>query len=119
MIKGIGCDIVRVLRIRKLMSREKFFQKVYTAYEQDYIKYRPIQTAAGIWAAKEAVSKALGTGFSGFTAKSIEIRHLNSGAPYVILYSGAEKQASLLCINKIHISISNEKKFATAIAVAE
>ena len=119
MIKGIGCDIVSVPRISQMMIKERFSEKVYTAYEQDYIKGKTIQTAAGIWAAKEAVSKALGTGFSGLTAKDIEVRHHENGMPYITLYNGAEKQANLLHIERIYISISHEKVFAMATAIAE
>ena len=70
-IKGVGCDIVGVSRIAELIADQRFLDKVYTVYEQAYISEKGKQTAAGLWAAKEAVSKTLGTGFVGFTAKDI------------------------------------------------
>ena len=119
MIKGIGCDIVDISRIEKAMQNTRFIDKVYTPYEQACIKNKSVHTAAGIWAAKEAVSKALGTGFAGFTVKDIEIRHDNNGEPFVILHNGAETVSSNRCIKKIYISISHEDKYAMAFAIAE
>lgn len=114
-IRGIGCDIVSVHRIRRLMETPRFPDKVYTPYERAYISGRSARTAAGIWAAKEAVSKALGTGFSGFTLKDIEIRHTEGGQPYAVLYNGAAAAGA----KRIHISISHEAEQAMAFAVAE
>lgn len=119
MIKGIGCDIAEISRIEKAMQNTRFTDKVYTQYEQTWINNRSVHTAAGIWAAKEAVSKALGTGFAGFTVKDIEIQHDNNGKPFVILHDGAEIVSSKRCIKKIHISISHEDEYAMAFAIAE
>lgn len=118
-IKGVGCDIVSISRISNLITEQKFLDKVYTSCEQKYIKEKPVHTAAGLWAAKEATSKALGTGFSGFTARDIEIKHNKDGKPYIILLNGAEKAAKVHNVKQIHISISHEKKQAIAFAVAE
>ena len=118
-IKGIGCDIVNISRIAELLVNERFVDKVYTAYEQNYISEKGTQTAAGLWAAKEAVSKALGTGFVEFTAKDIEIRHNESGTPHVILHNGARTRSELMDVNNVHISISHEKEQALAFAVME
>lgn len=118
-IKGVGCDIVSVLRIAKLMTDQKFLNKVYTAYEQEYICIKGAQTAAGLWAAKEAISKALGTGFVGFTAKDIEVRHNGNGAPQTVLYNGAKARYETIDSMRIHVSISHEKDQALAFAVIE
>ncbi len=118
-IKGIGCDIVSVSRIAVLIADKKFLNKVYTEHEQNYISGKGKQTAAGLWAAKEAVSKALGTGFVGFTAKDIEIRHNESGTPQIVLYNGAKTIAESVDAKNIHISISHEKEQALAFAVIE
>lgn len=115
-IKGVGCDIVDVSRFEKLIKTKKFLDKVYTSNEQNYIKN--IQTIAGLWAAKEAVSKALGTGFTGFVMKDIEILHTANGQPFVVLYNGAKLIAQKLKISKIHISISHEKQQALAFVIA-
>ena len=118
-IKGIGCDIVSISRIAKVIVDQKFLDKVYTVYEQDYICQKGSQTAAGLWAAKEAVSKALGTGFVGFTAKDIEIRHNESGTPQIMLYNGAKTRSELIDAENVYISISHEKEQAMAFAVIE
>ena len=118
-IKGIGCDMVSVTRIAGLLCEEKFQNKVYTVYEQGYICQKNEQTAAGIWAAKEAVSKALGTGFNGFCMKDIEVRHSESGAPQIQLYNGAEMRAKKIGVKNIHVSISHEKQQAMAFVVVE
>ena len=118
-IKGVGCDIVSVSRIAKLIVDQRFLDNVYTVYEHEYISENGTQTAAGLWAAKEAVSKALGTGFVEFTAKDIEIRHNESGTPHVILHNGARTRSELMDVNNVHISISHEKEQAMAFAVIE
>ena len=118
-IKGVGCDIVSVSRIAKLIVDQRFLDNVYTVYEHEYISENGTQTAAGLWAAKEAVSKALGTGFVGFTAKDIEIRHNESGTPQIVLYNGAKTRSELIHIENIHISISHEKEQVIAFAVME
>ena len=118
-IKGVGCDIVSVSRIAEVIVDQRFLDKVYTVYEQAYISEKGKQTAAGLWAAKEAVSKALGTGFVGFTAKDIEIKHDKSGAPQIVLYNGAKTTAESVDAKNIHINISHEKEQALAFAVIE
>ena len=118
-MRGIGCDIVDISRIEKVMQNPRFIEKVYTPYEQAYIKNKSVHTAAGIWAAKESVGKALGTGFLGFTTKDVEIRHDKSGKPYAVLHNDAEKLYAELCIEHIYISISHEQKYALAFAIAE
>lgn len=74
-IRGVGCDIVSVSRIAGLLKETRFLNSVCTECEQMYCKDKSARTVAGLWAAKEAVSKALGTSFSGFTAKDIEVCH--------------------------------------------
>lgn len=119
LIKGIGCDIVRVSRIAVLITEKKFLDKVYTVDEQNYIRSKGPQTAAGLWAAKEAVSKALGTGFVGFTAKDIEVSHNENGTPQIVLYNGAKTISELNNAEKVYISISHEEEQALAFAVIQ
>ena len=116
-IRGIGCDIVSVSRIARLISDERFLNMVYTAYEQQYIRQKGAQTGAGLWAAKEAASKALGTGFAGFTARDIEIRHSADGAPQISLHNGAQAAAASIGAERIHLSISHEREQAMAFVV--
>lgn len=118
-IAGIGCDIVGVSRIERLRSNPRFSEKVYTTCEQEYLTNHSAQTAAGLWAAKEAVCKALGTGFVGFTPKDIETRHTQSGQPYVLLHNGAAHIAAACGFDHIHLSISHEQEQAMAFVIAE
>lgn len=118
-IRGVGCDIVNVIRIEKLLANDRFLDKVCTDYERSYCKGKSAQTAAGIWAAKEAVSKAMGTGFCGYTPKDIEVCHDDNGRPQIVLHRGARTRAELLEISNLQISISHEAELALAFVVAE
>ena len=121
MIKGIGIDITEVERIKKNMENNRFLQKIYSERELEYLKVRKFnpQTAAGMFAAKEAVAKCLGTGFSNFGPSSIEILKDEIGKPTVVLNNNALKRADELNIKTIHISISHTNDFAAAQCVAE
>ena len=121
MIYGTGTDIVEIKRIEKALKKESFVNKCFTENEIIYLKSKNFssETAAGIFAAKEAVSKALGTGFRGFMPQDLEILHTENMKPYVNLLPKAEKIAVDLDVNNIHISISHCKDYALAFAVAE
>lgn len=122
MIIGIGTDIIEISRIEKaVLSTSSFLNKVYTENEQTYYKnkHKKVETLAGLFAAKEAVSKALGTGFRGFSARDIEIVPNALGKPEVTLYGEAKSLSHRLGIKEIHISISHCKTYATSFAVAE
>lgn len=118
-MKGVGCDIVSIRRIEEKIVGQRFLNKVYTVSEQERIASRGAATAAGLWAAKEAACKALGTGFVGYTARDIEIGHSPQGQPCVELHNGAKAAADLLNIKKIHLSISHDGDYALATAFAE
>ena len=122
MIIGIGTDIIEIARIEKVIDQtESFFKKVYTEKERAaYVeKNKKVETLAGLCSAKEAVSKALGTGFRGFSFLDIEILSNDLGKPEVILYGGAKKLSERLGITKIHVSISHSRSHATSFVVAE
>ena len=91
-----------------------------TDKEKDYInsKAQKAQTVAGFFACKEAVSKALGTGFTGFRLKDIEIYHSEYGGPKVELSS---KIIDKFGLNHylVHISISHSNEDAIAFAILE
>lgn len=119
MILGIGNDIVEVARIKSVLARfpQKFIDRVYTPSEQEYCLKRkePALHLAGRFAAKEAVVKALGTGFTpSLSWLDIEIRHDAKGKPGVFFSSSA---ASLLGDPMLFVSISHCHAYATAIAI--
>ncbi|TWT36293.1 Holo-[acyl-carrier-protein] synthase [Posidoniimonas corsicana] len=124
MIVGIGTDIIETLRIAKMIERhgELFINRVYTEHEISYCSAQKAATQhyAGRWAAKEAVLKALGTGWvRGISWRDIEVFKQPSGAPVVRLQGGARDALERSGIQRIHLSISHCRSHATAYAVAE
>ena len=114
MIIGTGVDIVKIERFAKKQN-PRFMERVFSSRERAYIAKKGIQTMAGLFAAKEAVAKALGTGFSGFYPKDIEILHTPKGKPVVKLHGQARRGR---CIH-ISVSISHTATDAVAFAVAQ
>lgn len=114
---GIGTDIVEVERIEKSINRtDKFLEKVFTQREVDYCNSKPnrYERYAGRFCAKEAVSKALGTGVRNFSLTDLEILNDELGKP--IIYFN-EKLEKLEKDYEIHLSISHCKNYATATAI--
>ncbi|WP_336184841.1 holo-ACP synthase [Fusobacterium polymorphum] len=120
MIIGIGNDIIEIERIEKAILKEGFKNKVYTQRELENIEKRGnrTETYAGIFSAKEAISKAIGTGVREFSLTDLEILNDDLGKPYVVV---SEKLDKILKNKKedyqIEISISHSKKYATAMAI--
>ena len=120
MIVGIGNDIIEIERIEKAILKEGFKNKVYTERELENIEKRGnrMETYAGIFSAKEAISKAIGTGVRGFSLTDLEILNDDLGKPYVVV---SEKLDKILKTKKedyqIEISISHSRKYATAMAI--
>jgi len=121
MIIGIGIDIIEISRIEKVINRtSSFIEKSFTDNEIEYFKLKGLKgnVVAGNFAAKEAISKAIGTGFRGFGLKDIEVLRDELGKPVVHL---SEKIYGLLDIKEfnMHVSISHNKENAIAYAVME
>ena len=124
MIAGVGVDRIAIARIEGSLERfgEHFIQRVYTAAEVDQARAKgnPARRFAMLFAAKEAVAKALGTGFrNGIALQHIEILHQPSGKPEVALHAMAKDRAGQLGISVMHISLSDDDGVAMAFAVAE
>lgn len=121
MIKGIGTDIIEIERIKKAMINKSFINRIYNESELKDIYGGNLKanSLAGKFSAKEAVSKALGTGMTGFSFKDIEILKDNAGRPYVILKNNAEKTASQFGPYSISVSISHSRENAVATAILE
>ncbi|MDD3225164.1 MAG: holo-ACP synthase [Clostridium sp.] len=122
MIIGVGIDIIEISRIKDAMEKNPMFlEKVYTKNEIDYIKsrnYRP-EYAAGRFAAKEAVSKALGTGIFGISIRDIEVDRNANGKPLIVLRGKAKQIAQKNGNYKVHVSISHSRESAVAYAILE
>jgi holo-[acyl-carrier protein] synthase len=122
-VLGIGTDIVECLRVAQMIERhgELFIARVYTPHEIEFCSARKAATQhyAGRWAAKEAVLKAMGTGWSqGITWRDIEIRSKAGGQPTIALAGGAREACERLGIAQMLITISHCRTHATAFAVA-
>ena len=121
MIRGIGVDIIEIARIRKDIeeSGDHFLNKVFTAPEIAYCRARQNQHQhfAARFAAKEAVSKALATGWSGaFRWKDVEVTNDASGRPGVTI---AGRLRELTAGTTIHVSLSHSTEHVVAMAIVE
>ncbi|MGL5635012.1 MAG: holo-ACP synthase [Sarcina sp.] len=123
MILGIGTDIIEIQRIKKAIERsDKFIERNFSIKEIEYFKSRnfKFETIAGNFAAKEAISKAIGSGFRGFGLKDISILRNDLGKPFVELENVVDDIIkNIIPQYKIHISISHSKENAIAYAILE
>lgn len=124
MIFGIGVDIVKISRIQDAMDRhgDKFAKKILAENEfQEYmINNKKVNFLAKRFAAKEAFSKALGTGFTnGLTLKQIEVSHNEIGRPILILTGYAKQETDQLNIRHYHVSLSDEREHVVAFVTLE
>lgn len=124
MIAGVGVDRLVIARIERSLGRhgDRFIQRVYSEaeIEQSQAKGNPARRFAMLFAAKEAVAKALGTGFrQGVSPRHIETIHQPSGKPEVTLYAGAKAAAERLGVCIVHVSLSDDDGIAMAFAIAE
>jgi holo-[acyl-carrier protein] synthase len=124
MIFGIGTDIVEISRIAKTLEKNThFLERFYTPKEQEFLQARGSRMARGAamnFAGKEAVAKALQTGFDrNVRMEEIEILRKDSGAPYVTLYGETLRYAGQCGVRHVHISLSDTDSLALAYAVAE
>lgn len=121
MIQGIGVDIIEIQRIQTSIEQfgETFLRKIFTDAEIVYCQSRknPAQHFAARFAAKEAVSKALATGWSGeFEWRNVEVMNELSGKPTVILHGNT---AQALEKSTVYLSLSHSESSVVAFAVIE
>jgi holo-[acyl-carrier protein] synthase len=125
MIIGHGIDLCGVARIRRMLADhgERFLERTFTEAEVAYARRRKKgfeETLAGRFAAKEAVMKALGTGWGkGVEFRGIEILNEPSGKPYVVLHAATAKKARSLGVTAWHVTITHTEDLAIASAMAE
>ena len=123
-VLGIGVDLVENARIEHSLERfgERFLHRVFTPGEIEYsqsMKFSARHLAAR-FAAKEAVSKAFGTGIGKSMGwKDIDVRRKESGEPYVVLEGGAKKLAEERKVSKVLITLSHTEHHAMAVIVLE
>lgn len=122
MILGVGTDIIEIARIRQALEKKpNLTARLYTQREVDYCqrKKNPWQSFASRFAAKEAVSKAFGTGIGKIAWTDIEVVNDRSGKPQAVLYGAALALAEEKKIHCVHISLSHSEVYAIATAVLE
>ena len=121
MIRGLGCDLCAIGRMEEIIHDGRFLRRYFTENEQKYIldHVRAAQTAAGMFAAKEALLKALGTGLSGLDMRHIEITHSVLGAPEYTVNEHFSAALQKIGSPRAFLSISHDGDYAMATAVLE
>jgi holo-[acyl-carrier protein] synthase len=115
---AVGIDMIEVDRVRKVCERhgERFLTRVFTLNEIQQCRGK-IARLAGRFAAKEAISKALGTGMHGVKWREMEIVQLRSGRPSVRLHGAAKLRAEQLGLSAFDVSIADLAQLSIAVAV--
>ena len=117
---GIGVDIIAIKRVRRVRERHpaSFPRRILHADEMPEYQRSRNKNAflAKRFALKEAISKALGRGFIGLSPSSVRIAHKSGGQPYVVLPDTVSKEHAQA---HIHVSVSDEKEYAIAMAIAQ
>lgn len=121
-IFGIGIDVIEVARIEEAFEEfgERFLERIFTAGEREYCRRqkRPAIHLAARWAAKEAVSKAFGTGIGEALGwHDMEVCRRDSGEPELVLHGKGEAFASEQGITQVKISLTHARHYAAANAV--
>ena len=118
MILKTGVDLIEIQRIQAVIDRhgERFLKRVFTELEIFQCRGRA-DALAVCFAAKEAASKALGTGIGPISWRDIEILHKWSGEPYLVLHGEAEKIAKDLGLANWAVSLSHSRDNAIAVVV--
>lgn len=114
-----GIDTIEISRLAEISPaiRERFIRRVFTETEAAQARGHN-DALSGLFAAKEAVSKALGTGIGFVHWRDIEIIHLPTGQPTVHLHGNAKLVADKLGLKEWSVSISHDRTKAVAMAVA-
>ncbi len=124
MIHGVGLDLVEVARVATLLERQgdafldRILHEAETGARERASRADGPAHIAGIFAAKEAVMKALGTGMAGAAFGEIEIRHHDGGQPFVALHGATGERARQRGIANWQLSITHSRTTAGAVAIA-
>lgn len=123
-MKGLGIDLCEISRIEAAIAKnDRFLERWYTQEEQEYIRARGktgAQSAAAMFAAKEAFLKAVGTGIGrGIALTEIAVDHDELGAPQYMLTGAAAQKIGEMGAQRAWLSISHEGGMAAAVCVIE
>lgn len=124
MIIGLGVDIVDIRRMRLALERhpERLVQRIYCKGEREFCRRRhdPVPFFAVRFAAKEALFKALATGWAGgVTWLDVEVQREGQGAPALVLRGKAQEISRQLGVRSIHLSLSHSEDSAVAVVILE
>ncbi len=124
MICGLGIDIAQVSRVERVyhLYGSRFARRVLAPGELEAFatSRNPVRFLAMRFAAKEAASKALGTGFrQGVSLRQIEVWHEASGKPHLRLHGAANARAASLGVHSMSISLTDEQEYAAAVVIFE
>lgn len=114
-----GIDVIEIARIQRTLDDfgERFLNRVYTEYERTRYRDRVPELAAR-FAAKEATSKALGTGIRGIRWREMEVVSNRRGKPILVLHGQAKERAAMLGLYAFDISLTHSRTEAIAFVVA-
>ena len=117
-IVGIGTDIVKIDRINKACENPRFLEEYFSGRENTFFRTKKNMTlsVANNFAAKEAFSKALGTGVSGFKLTEVSLLHLENGKPY-LKFSGNALSIVTEKGLSFDVSITHTDLLATAVVI--
>ena len=124
MIIGIGVDLVEIARFRNVIDRlkDRFILRIFTPEEQRFCNEHrdPVPHFAVRFAAKEALFKALGTGWAkGVTWLDVEVLRERQDAPTIVLHGEALKLSAAMSVQKVHLSLSHSDNWAIATVILE
>ena len=126
MILGTGVDIIELDRIERLIEGTSTLDRIFAEGEVDacraegFSSKRTVSRLAGLFAAKEAVMKALGTGWTrGVAFSDIRITHTPAGQPQAALFGKTAEIAASMGVERILVSISHCRTYAVAFALLE
>lgn len=114
-----GIDLVEISRIRSSLQNPRFLTRVFSSAEREYLQGKKdmAPSAAANFAAKEAFSKALGTGVRGFSLCEVSVLRDSLGAPYLLLEGKAAAIAQGQGLS-FSVSLTHTREYASAVVVA-
>ncbi len=118
---SVGIDLVEIRRIEKSIRNPRFCSRVLgkTEYAQLEMRGFPVQSVAASFCAKEAFSKALGTGIRGFALTEVELLREENGCPRLHLTGNAAELAVARGLAEFSVSVTHTKEYAAAVVVGE
>ena len=117
---SVGLDLVEIGRIRQAMRRDRFCREILGGEEYRQLESRgfPPQSVAASFSAKEAFSKAIGTGVRGFSLADVELLRQENGKPYLRLQERAKTTAEKAGFTVFSVSVTHTREYAAVVVLA-